>query len=81
MLARMREFCQDIAGRSAALPAKLRASAVRDLLVPARKEVVKMLTSGVSGLFEDFKTTPMYAVSVELRTLQQRQGRSYGRYP
>ena len=53
------------------------AKAVCDLLVPARKEVLKMLTSGVSGLFQDYKTTPMYAVSVELRTMQQRQGRLY----
>ena len=48
--------------------------AVHDILKPARKEVLKMLASGVSGLFQEFKTTPMYAVTSELRTIQLRGG-------
>ena len=44
---------------------------VREMLAPARKEVVKMLTGGMSSLFHHFKATPMYAVSLEIRNLHR----------
>ena len=46
---------------------------VVEMLKPARKEVLKMLTRGETSLLGLFRKTPMYSVCLEIRTKKQKQ--------
>ena len=51
---------------------------IRDLLKPARKQVMDMLTNGFENCLFLFRKTPMYQVSLESRHRKQKGGRVGG---